>query len=121
MFRFAAYRHPEHAALIQQVLAIPPKRTDKAVVNFLTTAEIEALLASIDRSSWVGRRDHALIVVAVQTGLRVSELTSLRNRDIHLGAGAHLSCFGKGRKETRHPLHTPGPTSAESVDGRTRR
>jgi site-specific recombinase XerD len=104
LFRFAAYRHPEHAALIQQVLAIPPKRTDKAVVNFLTTAEIEALLASVDRSSWVGRRDHALIVVAVQTGLRVSELTSLRNRDIHLGAGAHLSCFGKGRKERAIPF-----------------
>jgi site-specific recombinase XerD len=106
LFRFAALRHPEHASLIQRVLAIPPKRFDRAVVSFLTPEEIDALFAAPDRSRWIGRRDHALIVVAVQTGLRVSELTGLRCQDIHLQKGAYLRCFGKGRKERCTPLTT---------------
>jgi site-specific recombinase XerD len=104
MFRFAALRHPEHAALIARVLAIPPKRTERAVVQFLTEDEIDALLASPDRSSWIGRRDHALLLVAVETGLRVSELVGLRCKDVQLGTGAHVRCFGKGRKERVTPL-----------------
>ncbi len=75
LFTYAALRHPEHAATIQQVLAIPPKRFDKATVAFLTATEVDALLAAPDRASWEGRRDHALLLLAVQTGLRVSELT----------------------------------------------
>lgn len=104
MFRFAALRHPEHAGLIQRVCAIPPKRFDRAVVSFLTPEEIDALLAAPDRSRWVGRRDHVLLAVALQTGLRVSELTGLRCRDVHLQKGAYLQCFGKGRKERCTPL-----------------
>jgi site-specific recombinase XerD len=104
LFRFAALRHPEHAAVIQRVLATPPKRADRALVAFLTRAEVDALLASPDRSRWVGRRDHALLVVAVQTGLRVSELLGLRCQDVALGRGAHLRCEGKGRKERCTPL-----------------
>ena len=107
MFAFAALRHPEHAALIQRVLAIPPKRTDRAVVQFLTEDEIDALLASPDRSRWIGRRDHALLLLAIETGLRVSELTGLRCQDVQLGAGAHVRCFGKGRKERVTPLTAP--------------
>lgn len=103
-YRFAALRHPEHAGLISQVLAIPAKRCETAVVCFLTDAEIDALLAAPDRSLWAGRRDHALLVVAVQTGLRLSELIGLRCQDAHLGPGAHLSCFGKGRKHRDTPL-----------------
>jgi len=106
LFRFAALRHPEHAATIGRVLAIPPKRADHATVCFLTTAETEALLASPDRTRWIGRRDHALILVAVQTGLRVSELTGLRLQDIHLGTGAHVDSRGKGRKQRSTPLTT---------------
>jgi integrase/recombinase XerD len=104
LFRFAALQHPEHAGLIQQVLAIPPKRADRPEVSFLNAAEVDALLAAPDRSRWVGRRDHALLLVAVQTGLRVSELTGLHRRDVDLGSGAHLRCSGKGRKDRATPL-----------------
>ena len=107
MFRFAALRHPEHAALIARVLAIPPKRTERAIVQFLTEDEIDALLASPDRSRWIGRRDHALLLVAIETGLRVSELVGLRCQDVVLGSGAHVRCFGKGRKERVTPLTAP--------------
>ena len=106
LFRYAALRHPEQAALIQRVLAIPPARFAKAVVSFLTRGEAEALLAAPDRSRWVGRRDHALLAVAAQTGLRVSELTALTRSDVHLGAGPHVRCTGKGRKERCTPLTT---------------
>jgi integrase/recombinase XerD len=106
LFRYAALKHPEHAELIQRVLAIPTKRADRAEVSFLNPAEVDALLAAPDHSRWVGRRDHALLLVAVQTGLRVSELTGLRRRDVELGAGAHLRCLGKGRKDRATPLTT---------------
>ena len=104
MFRFAALRHPEHAALIARVLAIPPKRTDKPLVTFLTDPEVDALLAAPDQAQWLGRRDHALLLVAIQTGLRVSELIGLRCRDVSLGRGPHLQCVGKGRKARVTPL-----------------
>jgi integrase/recombinase XerD len=108
LFQFASFRHPEHAALIQRVLAIPPKRTDRKLVTFLTEEEIDTLLASPDRSSWIGRRDHALLVVALQTGLRVSELTGLNCGDVQLGTGAHVRCWGvgKGRKDRITPLRS---------------
>lgn len=104
LFRYAALRHPEHAELIERVLAIPPKRFDRRLVTFLGEQEVEALLAAPDRASWTGRRDHALLLLAVQTGLRVSELIGLRCADVHLGTGAHVSCHGKGRKERITPL-----------------
>ncbi len=103
-FSFAALRHPEHAALIARVLAIPPKRAERALVCFLTAQEADALLASPDRSRWTGRRDHVLLALAIQTGLRVSELTGLRIRDLELGTGAHVRCRGKGRKDRSTPL-----------------
>jgi site-specific recombinase XerD len=104
LFHFAAYRHPEHAGLIQRVLAIPPKRTDKALVTYLTEAEAEALLAAPDRTTRIGRRDHALLLLALETGLRVSELTGLTCGAVALGTGAHVRCHGKGRKERITPL-----------------
>lgn len=104
LFRFAALRHPEHAALISRVLAIPAERGERAIVCFLTPPEVDALLASPDRTRLLGRRDHALLLLAVQTGLRVSELIGLRRRDIQLGAGAHVRCRGKGRKDRSTPL-----------------
>ncbi len=104
LFHFASLRHPEHASLIQRVLAIPPKRFERRIVSFLTQAEVDALLAAPDRSTWIGRRDHALLVVAVQTGLRVSELIGLRGDDVHCGTGAYVRCHGKGRKERCTPL-----------------
>lgn len=103
-FRFAALRHPEHAWLIQRVLAIPQKRAGKGIVAFLTDVEVEALLADPDRSLRAGRRDHALLLLALQTGLRVSELTGLRCRDVVLGTGAHVRSLGKGRKDRCTPL-----------------
>jgi len=106
LFRFAALRHPEHAALIARVLAIPTKRFDRTIVSFLDHQEIDVLLAAPDRGRWIGRRDHALLMVAVQTGLRVSELTGLRCQDVQLGAGAHVRCLGKGRKQRCTPLTT---------------
>jgi integrase/recombinase XerD len=107
LFRYAALRHPEHAALIQRVLAIPPARFEKTPVAYLTPEESEALLAAPDRARWVGRRDHAILAIAIQTGLRVSELTALTRSDVHLGPGPHVRCVGKGRKERCTPLTTP--------------
>jgi site-specific recombinase XerD len=104
LYRFAALRHPEHAGLIQQVLAIPPKRCERALISFLTRQEVGALLASPDRSTWTGRRDHALLQVAIQTGLRASELIGLTRADLYLGSGPHVSCRGKGRKNRITPL-----------------
>jgi len=104
LFRYAALRHPEHAGLIAQVLAIPQKRTDKAEVSFLSRPEVDALLAAPDRATRTGRRDHAMIALALQCGLRVSELTALNVGDVHLGTGAHISCTGKGRKQRCTPL-----------------
>jgi integrase/recombinase XerD len=104
LFRYAALRAPEHAAQISRVLAIPPKRSDRAIVCFLTDQEIDALLAAPGQNSGLARRDHALLLVAVQTGLRVSELTSLTCGDVHLGPGAHVRCHGKGRKDRATPL-----------------
>ncbi len=103
-FRYAALCHPEHAGLIARVLAIPTKRAERNELSYLDQPEVDALLASPDRETWTGRRDHALIDVAVDTGLRVSELTGLKNSDIELGAGAHLRCMGKGRKYRATPL-----------------
>ena len=103
-FRYAALHAPQHAQLIQQVLAIPAKRAGKATVTWLTGPETEALTAAPDRSTWHGRRDHALLLTAVHTGLRVSELTGLTIADTHLGNGPHLRCRGKGRKERCTPL-----------------
>ena len=104
LFRYAALRHPEHAATIERVLAIPPKRFERRLVTYLTEKEIEALLVVPDRTTWVGRRDTALFCLAVQTGLRASELIDLRCSNVHLGSGAHVSCNGKGRKERITPL-----------------
>ncbi|MHB1475333.1 MAG: tyrosine-type recombinase/integrase [Dermatophilaceae bacterium] len=107
LFRYAALRHPEHAASIQRVLSIPHKRFERALVCYITKAEAEALLASPDRSTWIGRRDYALLAVAVQTGLRVAELTGLRCSDLSLTHGPHVRCTGKGRKERCIPLTAP--------------
>jgi site-specific recombinase XerD len=104
LFRYASFRHPEHAAHIQRVLAIPPKRYERRMLTFLTAAEVDAILASPDRSQRIGRRDHTLLAVAVQTGLRVSELTALTCADVVLGAGAHVRSTGKGRKQRCTPL-----------------
>jgi site-specific recombinase XerD len=103
-FRFAAFEVPTHAAQIQRVLAIPNKRFTRTVVPFLTRAEVEALLAAPDQRTWAGRRDYAFMLLAVQTGLRLSEMTSLTRQDLSLGVGAHVRVTGKGRKERCTPL-----------------
>lgn len=107
LFRHAALRCPEHSLLIQRVLAIPTARHTITDVCYLTRAESEALLAAVDRTTLLGRRDHMILLVAVQTGLRVSELASLTCADAELGAGAHLRCTGKGRKQRCTPLTKP--------------
>ena len=104
LFGYAALHHPEHAADIQRALAIPVKRYDRRILTWLTDTEVNALLAAPDRSTWTGQRDHALFVLAVQTGLRISELITLIRDDAHLGTGAHVHCMGKGRKERATPL-----------------
>lgn len=104
-FRFAALRHPEHAALFQRVLAVPHQRATRTLIEHLNDNKVDALLASPDRSTRLGRRDHAvLLLIAIQTGLRVSELTNLQNRDVVPGPGAHVRTKGKGRKERCTPL-----------------
>jgi integrase/recombinase XerD len=103
-FRYAAMEAPEHSALIQRVLSIPRKRHTRPLIDFLIRPEIEALLSTPNRQTWIGQRDHAFLLVAVQTGLRLSELTGLRQQDVSLGTGAHVRCLGKGRKERATPL-----------------
>jgi site-specific recombinase XerD len=104
LFRYAALRHPENLQDIERVLAIPAKRSDRALVTFLNEHEIDALLAAPDRTTWTGRRDHVLLLLAIQTGLRASELTGLNCGDLHLSSGAHAGCRGKGRKQRITPL-----------------
>ena len=106
-FRFASYRHPEHAQSICQVLAIPQKKGVKVPRSFLTEAEMDALISAPDLSTWSGRRDHALLALALLTGLRLSELTGLRCRDLELRAPAHVKCLGKGRKRRDTPVDKP--------------
>jgi len=103
-FRYAAFEAPDHAAQIQRVLAIPSKRFTRTQVHFLTRPEIKALLAAPDQQTWFGRRDHAFLLVAAQTGLRLSEMTGLTHKDVMLGTGAHIRVIGKGRKERCVPL-----------------
>jgi integrase/recombinase XerD len=107
LFRYAALRCPEHAELIAQVLAIPSKRGSHRIVNYLTRQETIALLAAPDPTSALGHRDQLLLTVAVQTGLRISELISLDCSNITIGVGAHVTCTGKGRKSRITPLTAP--------------
>lgn len=104
LFGYAALRHPEHAGLIARVLAIPSKRHERALVTYLTGAETQALLAAPDTTTWLGRRDRALLALASQCGLRVSEITRLACTDLYLGTGPYVRCHGKGRKERVTPL-----------------
>jgi site-specific recombinase XerD len=106
-FRYAAFETPTHAAQIQRVLAIPTKRFTRRQISFLTRLEIDALLAVPDQRTWFGRRDHALLLVAIQTGLRLSELTALTRNDVTVSVGAHVRVIGKGRKERCTPLAKP--------------
>jgi len=103
-FRYIAFQEPGRSALIQRVLAMPTKRYHRAIIDFLSHPEIQALLSATDDTTWNGRRDKALLMLAIQTGLRVSELIGLRHRDIVLTSGAHVRCYGKGRKERCTPL-----------------
>ncbi len=102
--RFAALQEPALSATCQRVLAIPTKKTERKLVTSLDRAEEEALLAAPDRKTWLGRRDHAIVMLLLQTGLRVSELRDLRCEDVVLSTGAHVRCRGKGRKERCTPL-----------------
>ena len=103
-FRYIALEEPEHIAQAQRILAIPSKRYTRRPIDYLTTAEVEALLEAPDPKTWGGRRDAALLLMAVETGLRLSELIGLRRQDVVLGHGAHVRCEGKGRKERCTPL-----------------
>jgi site-specific recombinase XerD len=103
-FRYAAYEAPAHSAQIQRVLAIPGKRYDRVQIHFLSHAELGTLLAAPKPETWSGRRDQALLLVAAQTGLRLSELTGLKRQDVTIDTGAHVRCTGKGRKERCTPL-----------------
>jgi site-specific recombinase XerD len=103
-FRYAAFEAPAHSEQIQRVLAIPSQRFTRAQVGFLTRPEVEALFAAPDQHTWSGRRDHVILLVAVQSGLRLSELTGVRRDAVTLGIGAHIRVLGKGRKERATPL-----------------
>ena len=109
LFAYLALQHPEHAATIQRVLAIPPKRTERNLLTYLTDPEVDALLAACDQATWTGRRDHAMLALTIQTGLRISELIALACQDVTLTAGANVHTVGKGRQHRRTPL-TPATT-----------
>jgi integrase/recombinase XerD len=125
LFRYAQHRHPEHAADIQRVLAIPPKRAGRALVTFLEQEETEALLTAPDRSTWTGRRDHALLILALQTGLRVTELTGLNCGDLHLATGAHrhrrrAARLARGARRPPRRAALPDPPRRQAQPRRTR-
>jgi site-specific recombinase XerD len=121
-FRFAAYEMPTHSGQIQRVLAMPAKRFDRKLIDFLTRPEADALLAAPDKTSWIGRRDHALLLTTLQTGMRLSEATNLCRCDITFDTGAHIEILGKGRKHRVVPLCKPiaavlGPWLDEAAPG----
>jgi len=103
-YRFAALEHPEHAHTIARVMAIPTKRYERSTVCYLDPTEIKGLLAAPEQTTWLGRRDRALLALMIQTGVRVSELVGLRVRDVNLGTGRHIRVLGKGRKKRATPL-----------------
>jgi integrase/recombinase XerD len=105
-FRYVALSEPALALQCQRILAIPAKRYERAPVEFLTEKEVAALMTAPDSATWIGRRDHALLFLAVQTGLRNSEITSLRRQDVEFGTGPHVRCLGKGRKTRCTPMRT---------------
>lgn len=109
-FKYAAFHQPANSLLIQRVLAIPSKRSDRSPIEFLTHSEIGALVTAPDTRTWIGRRDRALLLLAVQSGLRVSELVGLRCQDTVLSSGAHVRCQGKGRKQRCTPLRKDAVT-----------
>ena len=109
-FRYSILEAPQYSELIQRVLAIPSKRQERRLVGFLSRIEIDALLSAPNRNNWLGRRDYTLLLLAIQTGLRVAELTALRHQDVVLGRGAHVHCEGKGRKQRSTPLTKPAIT-----------
>ena len=117
-FHYVALELLTHSAQIQRVIAIPSKRFTRTVVRFLTRPEVDALLAAPDRNTWFGRRDHAFIQMAVQTGLRLSEITAITRDDLVLEAGAHVRVIGKGRKERCTPL-AEGVVAGASTGRRT--
>jgi integrase/recombinase XerD len=103
-FRYVALREPAYALHCQRILAMPNKRYERRLIEFLERAEIDALLAAPDPATWSGRRDRTLLSVAIQTGLRVSELIALRWQQVTVGTAAHVRCEGKGRKQRCTPL-----------------
>jgi integrase/recombinase XerD len=107
LYKYASLKHPEHAAVIARVLAIPPKRHDRRLITHLDPNEVNALLAAPDPNTWIGRRDQVMLQLAIETGLRVSELIGLTLADIHLATPAHVACRGKGRKDRITPLTKP--------------
>jgi len=113
-FKYIALRDPTLSALIQRVLSIPTKKYDRKPVDFLTKPEVDALLAAPDLKTWNGRRDRALLLLSIQTGLRVSELIGLTCKDIVLDSGAHVRCKGKGRKDRCIPLRKELVTTLRS-------
>src|ERR1700674_3493965 len=118
-FRYIALEVPQFSGLIQRVIAIPNKRQPRPLVGFLTRPEIDALLAALDRDRWLGRRDHALLLTVIQTGLRLAEITSIRQQDVSLTSGAHVRCEGKGRKERFSVIRNWRPPAAGDQCGRT--
>jgi len=109
--QYVALNEPAHALLCQRLLAIPSRRYERTVIEFLTAAEMDALLATPDVSTWIGHRDRTLLLVAFQTGLRVSELINLKREDVVFGSGAHVRCMGKGRKHRCTPLRHDAVTA----------
>src|SRR5699024_6697030 len=103
-YRYAGVEHPEHAQTIARIMAIPTKRHRRDAVTYLNPSEIAALLAAPNNANWLGRRDHALLAVMIQTGVRVTELIGLRIGDVELGTGSHIRVLGKGRKNRAIPL-----------------
>jgi integrase/recombinase XerD len=103
-FHYVSFQEPAHADQCRRILAIPSKRYERKLIEYLTPQEIDAMLAAPDRTTWIGRRDRAMLLVGIQTGLRVSELIGLRHNDVLLGTGAHVRCEGKGRKQRCTPL-----------------
>ncbi|MDD1786493.1 tyrosine-type recombinase/integrase [Burkholderia gladioli] len=113
-FRFAAYEMPTHSAQIQRVLALPTKRFDRKLIGYLTRPEADALLNAPDTRTWSGRRDHALLLLTLQTGLRLSEVTALKRQDVVFGTGARVEVLGKGRKQRAIPLCKPVTTALQA-------
>lgn len=102
--RYVSYRLLGSLSSIQEVLAIPLKRFDRPSLEFRSREEMEAIIATPDKTAFSGHRDFAMLMTLYNTGACVLEITELKVGDVCLESKACILIHGKGRKKRAVPL-----------------